>query len=238
MLTVLGALAWGAVAASSLVIGAVLGMIRKWRAGVVGGVLAFGAGALISSVAFELAQEGLEVAGPIWVAVGLALGALAFFGANTAVDRIGGRAGGSASGLPLALGSLLDGIPEQAVLGIGLAAGEGISVALLVAIFISNLPEGIGSASDMVQAGKSARSVLGLWIIVAVACALATLGGYALASVAGPEVKGAIDGFAAGALLVMLVDSMIPEATEKAGSRAGLLTVIGFAVAAALSNLM
>ena len=83
----------------------------------------------------------------------------------------------------------------------------------------------------------SLRTVLGLWLVVSVACALATLGGYALASVAGPEVKGAIDGFAAGALLVMLVDSMIPEATEKAGSRAGLITVIGFAVAAALSNL-
>ncbi len=237
MIFVLGALAWGAVAASSLVIGAVLGMIRKWRAGVVGGVLAFGAGALISSVAFELAQEGLKIAGPLWVAVGLAVGALAFFGANAAVDRIGGRSGGGAGGLPLALGSLLDGIPEQAVLGIGLAAGDGISVALLVAIFISNLPEGIGSASDMRSAGKSFRSVTSLWIVVSVACALATLGGYALASVAGPEVKGAIDGFAAGALLVMLVDSMIPEATEKAGSRAGLITVIGFAVAAALSNL-
>lgn len=234
----LAALGWGAVAASSLVIGAVLGMIRKWRAGLVGGVLAFGAGALISSVAFELAQEGLTIAGPIPVAIGLAAGALAFFAANAAVDRIGGRSGGGAGGLPLALGSLLDGIPEQAVLGLGLAAGDGVSVALLVAIFISNLPEGIGSASDLRSAGKSPRAVFGLWCVVAVACMLATLGGYGLASVAGPEIKAGIDGFAAGALLVMLVDSMIPEATEKAGSRAGLVTVLGFAVAAALSNLV
>ena len=234
MLTALG---WGAVAASSLVIGAVLGLIRKWPTGLVGGVLAFGAGALISSVAFELAEEGLRASGPLWVAGGLALGALAFFGANAAVDRIGGRSGGGAGGVPLALGSLLDGIPEQAVLGIGLAAGEGVSVALLVAIFISNLPEAIGSASDLRDGGRRPRAVLGLWCVVAAACALASLGGYALASVAGTEVSGVIDGFAAGALLVMLVDSMVPEATEKAGNRAGLVTVIGFALAAGLSNL-
>jgi zinc transporter, ZIP family len=196
-------------------------------------VLSFGAGALISSVAFELAQEGLRVGGPISVAIGLALGALAFFFANRAVASIGGRSGGGAAGLPLALGSLLDGIPEQAVLGIGLATGKGISIALLVAIFISNLPEGIGSASDMHQSGKSAAAVLRIWVSVAVVCALATLGGYALAQVTGGEVQSGIDGFAAGALLVMLVDSMIPEAKAKAGNRGGLMTVLGFAVAAA-----
>ncbi|MBB2988051.1 ZIP family metal transporter [Terracoccus luteus] len=231
------AVVWGVVAALSLVIGAVLGVARSWRDGLVGGVLAFGAGALISSVAFELAQEGLQKGGPVPVAVGLALGAVTFFVADRAVERIGGRSGGGASGLPLALGALLDGIPEQAVLGIGLAAGEGVSVALLVAIFVSNLPEGIGSASDMRAGGKSRRQIVLIWVAVAVVCALATLGGYALADVAGGSLKAGIDGFAAGALLVMLVDSMVPEARRKAGRRAGLVTVLGFAVAAGLSNL-
>jgi ZIP family zinc transporter len=234
---VVEAVVWGVVAALSLVIGAVLGVARSWRDGLVGGVLAFGAGALISSVAFELAQEGLQKGGPVPVAVGLALGAVTFFVADRAVERIGGRSGGGASGLPLALGALLDGIPEQAVLGIGLAAGEGVSVALLVAIFVSNLPEGIGSASDMRAGGKSRRQIVLIWVAVAVVCALATLGGYALADVAGGSLKAGIDGFAAGALLVMLVDSMVPEARRKAGRRAGLVTVLGFAVAAGLSNL-
>ncbi len=233
----LGALGWGALAAFSLVAGALLALARSWRAGVLGGVLAFGAGALISSVAFELAQEGLRLGGPWWVAAGLALGALGFFLADRAVDRIGGRGGGGAAGLPLALGALLDGIPEQAVLGIGLATGQGVSVALLVAIFVSNLPESIGSASDMRSAGKSVRLVVGLWLGVATLCALSTLGGFAVADAVGGGPKAAIDGFAAGALLVMLVDSMVPEAKSKAGNRAGLVTVIGFAVAAALSNL-
>lgn len=233
----LAALGWGALAAASLVIGAVLALARRWRAGLIGGVLAFGAGALMSSVAFELAQEGLEVGGPVPVAGGLALGAVTFYLADRAVERVGGRDGGGSAGLPLALGALLDGVPEQAVLGIGLATGEGVSVALLVAIFVSNLPEGVGSAADMRQAGKSARAVVGLWTAVAVICTLATLGGYLVADAAGGGVRAGINGFAAGALLVMLVDSMVPEAREKAGSRAGLATVLGFAVAAGLSNL-
>lgn len=234
---VLSALGWGGLAAASLFVGAVLSVVRSWRQGLVGGVLAFGAGALISSVAFELAQEGLRLGGPWPVAAGLAVGALAFFLADRAVDRIGGRGGGGASGLPLAVGALLDGIPEQAVLGIGLASGQGVSVALLVAIFVSNLPEGVGSASDMRSNGKPIKLVIGLWAAVAVVCALATLGGYAVADVAGAGLKAGIDAFAAGALLVMLIDSMVPEAHRKAGNRAGLVTVLGFAVAAGLSNL-
>lgn len=233
----LGALGWGALAALSLVVGAVLALLRSWRKGVLGAVLAFGAGALISSVAFELAQEGLRIGGPAWVAGGLAVGALSFFLADRLVDRLGGRQGGGAAGLPLALGALLDGIPEQAVLGIGLATGQGVSVALLVAIFVSNLPESIGSASDMRSSGKSGRVVMGLWLAVAAVCTLSTLGGYAIAHAAGGGPRAGIDGFAAGALLVMLVDSMIPEAKAKAGNRAGLATVLGFAVAAGLSNL-
>jgi zinc transporter, ZIP family len=233
----LSALVWGAVAAVSLTVGTVLALVRQWRSGFIGAVLAFGAGALISSVAFELAQEGLDIGGPVSVAVGLALGAIAFFAGDRAVSHIGGRSGGGSAGLPLALGALLDGIPEQAVLGIGLATGKGVSVALLVAIFISNLPEAIGSASDMRSAGKSRKDVLTLWVVVTVLCALATLGGYLIAQLVGGNVKAAVDGFAAGALLVMLTDSMIPEAKSKVGNRAGLVTVLGFAVAAGLSNL-
>ena len=233
----LGALLWGVVAASSLTLGALLALGRRWSDRVIGGVLAFGAGALISSVAFELSEEGTRTAGPLPVAIGLAAGALSFYLATRALERIGRRGGGGTAGLPLALGALLDGVPEQAVLGIGIASGEGVSIALLVAIFVSNLPEGIGSASDLLKAGRSRRVVLGLWLAVSVACALATIGGYGAAQVAGPGFSGVVDGFAAGALLVMLVDSMIPEAREKAGEIAGLLTVLGFAVGAGLSVL-
>jgi zinc transporter, ZIP family len=237
------ALGWGTLAASSLVVGALLGVVRVWPERVVGLVLAFGAGALISAVSFELVEEGIDVGGARAVAIGLALGALTFFVSDAAVDRLGtdakgaeDRAGSSEAGAALALGAILDGIPEQLVLGIGLATAGEIGVGLLVAIFVSNVPEAIGSASDMREAGGTSRAILLLWIAVGVVCALATVAGYALADSASDGFKGGINGFAAGGLLVMLVDSMIPEATGKSGRLAGIVTVLGFAVAAGLSG--
>ena len=231
------ALGWGVLAASSLVIGAVLGVARQWPPGLIGVVLGFGAGALISSISFELAEEGFAKGGALPLATGLAAGALAFYFADRMVDRIGSRLGAGSAGLPLALGALLDGIPEQTVLGLGLAQGQGVSIALLVAIFVSNLPESIGSSTEMRAAGEQPRRIVGLWTLVAIACTLATLGGYAISHVTEDRFEAAVDGFAAGALLVMLVGSMIPEATEKAKDKAGLAAVLGFAVAAGLSAL-
>lgn len=239
MLTALG---WGGLAASSLLIGALAALARDWSQRVVGLVLAFGAGALISAVAFELALEGDASGGFAPLAAGLALGGIAYYALDGVVERMDHvgrvrerRASGSAAGGALALGAFLDGVPEQLVLGIGLAGGDPVSVGLLVAIFVSNLPEAIGSASAMRRAGRGSRAILGLWGGVAACCALATLAGFALGDAVSGELRAAIDGFAAGALLVMLVDSMIPEATEDAGRQAGLVTVLGFALAAALS---
>jgi ZIP family zinc transporter len=228
------ALLWGSVAAVSLVLGAVLGVARQWHDGLIGVVLGFGAGALISSISFELTAEGFQLGGAMPLTLGIAAGALAFFFADRGVKRLGNRIGGAA-GLPLALGALLDGIPEQAVLGIGLAQGEGVSVALLAAIFVSNLPEAIGSSTDMKIGGVRPRVIIFLWIAVAAVCAMSTVGGYAVSRVTAERFEGAVDGFAAGALLVMLVGSMIPEATTKAGEKTGLAAVLGFAVAAGLS---
>ena len=226
------AIAWGALAASSLVIGALLGLARRWPDRWIGLVLAFGAGALISAVSFELAQEGGDIGGGLSVAIGLAVGAFTYWGLNRVIKA---RSGGSNAGTALALGAFLDGVPEQLVLGIGFAAGGEVSIGLLVAIFVSNLPEAIGSATEMQKAGRKPAQIRILWVAVAAVCLLATIAGYAVADSTSGELQGGIDGFAAGALLVMLIDSMIPEATRKAGDVAGLLTTLGFAVAAGLS---
>jgi ZIP family zinc transporter len=238
------ALGWGALAASSLVGGALLSFARHWSPHQVGAVLAFGAGALISAVSFELAEEGIAVGGAGYTGLGLAVGALTYYALDGVIARRAnagrgrqGRASGSGAGTALALGAFLDGIPEQAVLGINIAAGNGVGVALLVAIFVSNLPEARGSAEDMVKAGRSRGAILRLWLIVAAICTLATVAGYLAADAAGGGFKAAIDGFAAGALLVMLIDSMIPDARTEAGRPAGLVTVLGFAVAAGLSSI-
>jgi zinc transporter, ZIP family len=229
------ALAWGALAASSLVLGGLVGLARRWPRQLVGLVLGFGAGALISAVSFELAQEGVEIGGATAVAVGLGVGALTYFAAAGLLASGMGAMQPSA-GTALALGAFLDGIPEQLVLGIGLASGDGLSVGLLAAIFVSNLPEAVGGASEMQGAGERRRRVVRLWVGVAAVCALATPAGYAIADSASGELQGGINGFAAGALIVMLVDSMIPEATRQAGRTTGLVTALGFALASGISS--
>ena len=236
------ALGWGALAASSLVIGVMLAFGRSWSPAPIGLILAFGAGALISAVSFELAEEGIAVGSAASVGGGLALGALTYFIADGLIaDRHrkapGDSGSGGASGTSLALGAFLDGVPEQAVLGIGLAGGDPVSVALLAAIFVSNLPEGIGAGVDMQASGMTRGQVLKLFLGVAVVCTLSSGAGYAIADSISGDFQAAINGFAAGALLVMLIDSMIPEARDKGGRPAGLLAVVGFAVATALSNI-
>ncbi|MBO9531997.1 MAG: ZIP family metal transporter [Solirubrobacteraceae bacterium] len=253
------AVLWGLVAASSLAIGGLLGVARTWPPRWIGLVLAFGAGALISAVSFDLAEEGGQLGGFDVLAGGLAAGALTYYLLDRVVDRPtkrrggtrddgdgdGGQAGGDAAGGDqaggggggaLALGSLLDGIPEQMVLGIGLAAGDGVSLSLLIAIFVSNLPEAIGGSADLRKASRSPGEIRQLWFGVAAICAISTIVGYAIADTASRDVQGAIDGFAAGSLLVMLIDSMVPEASRQGGRAAGLVTVLGFAVAAALTG--
>lgn len=230
-MSVWAAVGWGALAASSLVIGALAALAHRWSSRPVGLVLAFGAGALISAVSFDLAEEGAAAGGARWVGLGLAVGALAYFLADRAVELMSAGGGGGA----LAVGAFLDGIPEQLVVGLGIASGGGVSVALIMAIFVSNLPEAIGSASEMRAGGKPGRWILRLWVGVAALCALATPAGFLIADAVGGRLLAVIDGFAAGALLVMLVDSMIPEAASRAGRTAGLVTVLGFALAWALS---
>lgn len=231
-----GAVSWGVVAASPLFLGAALALLRKWPPLWLGIVLGFGAGALMSSIAFELWEEGLALAGPVPLIAGVVAGALTYYVADRILSaRVAKSKGDSTAGGALALGSLLDGIPEQLVLGIGLASGEPVSIALVVAIVVSNLPESIGSAADLLDAGMSRARVLLLWGGIAVICALATVAGFGLASATGDEFRAAASGFAAGALLVMLVDSMIPEAQSKAKESTGLATVLGFALAAGLA---
>lgn len=232
------AIGWGALAASSLVIGALLAFAFDLPKRELGIVLAFGAGALISAVSFELAEEAFAVGGVGWTAVGLALGALTYFLLDGAISaRFGsGNSGGGDTGAALALGAFLDGIPEQLVLGLGIASGAGVSVGLLAAIFVSNLPESIGSAREMERAGRPRVRIVWLWVGVAAVGLVSSVAGYLLGDSFSGSARAIVDGFAAGALIVMLIDSMIPDARMDAGRMAGLATTLGFAVSAALSS--
>ncbi|MEA2442822.1 MAG: zinc transporter, family, partial [Thermoleophilales bacterium] len=171
-------------------------------------------------------------------ALGLAAGSLTYFAFDAAVERwLERRAEAEAApAASLAIGAFLDGFPSNLVLGLGLARGQGVSVALLMAIFVSDLPEALGSAHELEDAGRNRRAVLRLWLAVAAVLAVATPAGRALAQSVGNDYLAALNGFAAGALLVMLVTQMAPQAQERAGRAAGLATTLGFAAATALAT--
>ena len=242
----MGALAagfWGFVGGASLLVGALVGVYAGASKRTIATVMAFGAGVLISSVAFELMDEAYQLGGFDASALGLSLGAVAFFLADRAVNRRGGarrkhpgdKQGDSASAI--AIGALMDGIPESAAIGISLLEGGNISAALVAAVFLSNVPEGLSSASGMKQAGRSTAHIVGLWAGVTLVSALAALLGYLFLAGAPEDVTALIQAFAAGAILTMLASTIMPEAYEEGGEVVGIVTAAGFLLSFVLSHL-
>jgi ZIP family zinc transporter len=238
-------LMWGFIAASSLIVGGLLTFWFRISSRLLGLIMAFGAGVLISAVAFEITPEAIEhAAGSGHAAFGLFAGAITFFIGNSLIDKLGGhgrkKIGATHSnelGLPIVLGIVLDGIPESIVIGLSLLNGASVGLSLLVAVFLSNLPESIAASSGLMAGGWSRARILGLWFMVAVVCGLAALAGYVLFENAAPTSIAFIQTFACGAILVMLADTMMPEAFHHGGKLAGIITVLGFGLAVYISVL-
>lgn len=239
---------WGLLAGSALLIGAVVGYFTRVPRRVIASVMAFGAGVLLSAVSFDLIAEAHEQGGLIPVTIGAAAGALAYTGANVLLARQGARhrkrSGDEqpseqeqpGSGSAIAVGALLDGVPESVVIGASLLAGGPVSLVTVIAVFLSNVPEGLSSAAGMRQAGRTRRYVFLLWTAIALVSGAAALAGYALLGDAPPEVLATVTALAAGAILAMVADTMVPEAFEDAHLLVGLITVLGFLTAFALSH--
>jgi ZIP family zinc transporter len=235
----LSAIVWGGVAATSLLIGYLLAM-RGLANRTVGLVMGIGAGALLSAIAYELIPESLLQGWGMAVAFGL--GAIAFFAGDWIIDHQGGAqrkgivaAQDSGSGVAIYLGTLLDNIPESIVLGMGLALGGAVNIAFLASVFVSNLPEGVAGSVNLEAAGYARRNIFWMWISLVVVSALCAGLGYGVVSWL-PGVTGLmVQAFAAGAMLTMLADAMMPEAFEHGGKLVGLFTVLGFLVAAVLA---
>lgn len=230
---------WGLVAASSLVVG---GLIASWVSmgkRTLGLIMGFGAGVLVSAIAYELVYEAVHIAKLTgFPALGFFGGAFTFFFADMLIGRMGGRRDGDANPaaqssmvVPLVLGIILDGIPESVVIGLGILQGGTVSLAMLVAVFISNLPEAAASTAGMRSGGWSRMKIFLLWSAIALVCACASAAGYALLGDASNHLLAVVQAFAGGAMLMMLANTMIPEAYEHAGKLAGVATVLGFAVA-------
>lgn len=234
------AILWGGLAAASLLVGFYLASLNLSNR-TIGIVMGFGAGALFSAIAYELIPESMLHG--VNMAVFFCLGALTFFGIDWLIDRRGGsdrkdiagdKTGGSGSAI--FIGTLLDNIPESLILGMSLALGGAINVAFLAAVFVSNLPEGIAGTLNLEQAGRSRRNIFWMWtILVAISAVCAGLG-YLMISYLLPEADGRLaQAFAAGAMLTMLADAMMPEAFEHGGKLVGIFTVMGYLVAALLA---
>ena len=240
--------AWGLLGGAALVIGAAVAWVARVPPRLVASVMAFGAGVLISALAFDLVQEAADTGGLVPAVVGFFAGAVVYMLANLAVARFGGRhrkrsrelqpseEEHSGSGVAIAIGALLDGIPESVVLGASLLGGGSVSTTVIAAVFISNLPEGLSSAAGMKGAGRSARYVFGVWVSIAMASCLAAALGYLVLGSAAPEVVAVITALAGGAILTMVADTMIPEAFERAHAATGLIAAVGFLTAFAINR--
>jgi zinc transporter, ZIP family len=234
---VIEAALWSLVASSSLLVGAAVALRFDLSQRAIGLVMGFGAGVLIAALSVDLAASAFERANGLVLALGLAAGGTVFFVGDLLLDRYGAgerkRSGGEqAQGGPLAivLGIVLDGIPESAAIGVALVEGEGIGIAFVVAVFLSNLPESLSATSGLRKAGRSPGWILGLWLLVTAVCAVASMVAFGLLDDSRQGLIAFILAFAAGAILAMLANTMMPEAFEHAGKLVALVTVLGFAL--------
>lgn len=237
------ALGWGMLAGSTLLLGPLVARYARVPRPLLGLITAFGSGVLIAAVTLELMEDAFKLGGFTVTAIGFLLGGFTFTLANMALCHYGARhrkrSGGlqpseeehAGSGAAIAIGALLDGVPESMVLGISLLSPHGMSAALLTAVLISNFPESLASAAGMQRAGRSTGYIFGVWGSIAAASALAALLGYTLLDQVAPAWIAFATALAAGAVLAMLADTMIPEAFEEVHIASGLSTVGGFLLA-------
>ena len=243
---ILIALAWGLFAGSSLLIGAAVGWFARPSPRVIAAVMAFGSGVLVSAIAFDLMDEAQEIGGLAASSIGFVAGAVGFTAGALLLARAGahGRkrssrtdASAATAAAAIALGSVFDGIPESIVIGLSLLEGEGVSLPIVAAIFLSNFPEGMSSSSGMKSSGLSGRYVFSLWAGITALCGLGSVVGYHFFAGVPQEYIAVAQGVAAGAMLAMIADTMIPEAFDEAHDAAGLITAAGFLAAFLLSHM-
>lgn len=254
------AVLYGLLASSGFLIGVVIGLLTAPPRRVVASVMAFGGGVLVSALTFDLMEEASAEGSIAYVIVGFLTGALIYVLADLALERMAqaspkrtGREAGDVEpeaeripetseqaaigGTALLVGTVLDGIPENAAIGIGLGNdGSDLGLVLVAAVFLSNVPTSISSAVGMRQEGRSSASIIGIWGVVTVACVLATVLGYVLLGGLSANMVSAVLALAAGGILAMLADTMFPEAFQNGGPWVAMATACGFTVAFLLSH--
>jgi len=239
---------FGLIAGLALLLGAGFGLFFRPSQKVSAMIMAFGSGVLISALTFDLIEEAYKVGGIVSISSGFIVGALSFVIVDWLLERRGGhyrkylkgersRFKGEASSLAIAFGALLDGIPESVMIGVGILSGTSTGILMFAAVFLSNIPEGISGVYGISKAKKSRHFIIILWIFIALVCGLASLLGYRFLAGASGEVLAIVSSIAAGSILAMITDTMIPEAYENGGVFVALLTVFGFLSAFIISKI-
>lgn len=233
----------GLLAGSALMVGALVGLFTPVTQRFISYLMAFGAGALISAVAFDLMDQAYRAGGFTQAALGLLAGACVFFAGDAVIVKMGGgkrkRASelkAASAGLALALGALLDGIPESVAIGASYTGSAVVGWAMVGAVFVSNVPESLASAASMKKSGFSAARTLRLWGLLTVMSAVCAFLGHALLAGVSGDVMAVTQAFGAGAILAMLASTMMPEAYEQGGPIVGLVTALGFLAAFVLDK--
>lgn len=234
----LNAFLFGLLATSSLILGGIIATRFNLKKRFLGIIMAFGAGTLISAVSYELIYEAVKLGkGTGFPAMGLFAGALTFYFSDKIIGKLGSKnrmdvetSHSSSLVVPMLLGIILDGVPESIVIGLGIFEGGAVSLAMLVAVFISNLPEAIAGTTGMKAGGWKNSKIILLWFFIVVVCAFASVAGFSLFSSASETWLSFIQAFAGGAILMVLANSMIPESYEHGGKVTGLVMVFGFFV--------
>lgn len=233
---------WGFVAASALLVGALLGWFIRFSPKAIAYIMAFGSGILLSALSFELVADALVQAGFGWVSLGFIAGALLYSLVNYAINvagvkhrkRSGNQQNKSSASLSIAAGTLLDGVPESLVIGLSVATGGTVSLVALVAIFISNIPEALSSSAGMRNSGRRPFFVFSLWIGMAILSGLMAIVGAQFFGDAPSHIHAIITCVAAGGVFAMIIETMIPEAFEDAHEMSGMMAAFGFVAAIAL----
>lgn len=239
---------WGFLGGFALLLGALAGYYLNISQRIIASVMAFGAGVLIAAACFALIEEAFIIGGFDSTLFGFTVGVLLFTGVDVYLNKRGAKhrktsdkSGVSEdydeSGTAIAAGAVLDGIPESIAIGLTLISGGLVSVATVVAVFISNIPEGLSSSVGMRSRGWSKKNIFGLWLGIAFICGLASLLGYSVFSYLPPDANAATLALASGALLTMIADTMLPEAFIETHEYTGLIMALGFVLSFVLTEI-
>ncbi len=230
----------------SLAAGSVLGNVWKLKQKTIAVFMAFGSGVLICALTFGLMEEAFRHGGFDAVIIGFLAGGSLYIGFDYLLHILGARkhrrhprspASRESTGVMIALGSILDGIPESIALGVSLFASRGVGFVMLTAIVISNIPESVSSISGLRKEGYTKNKIFLIWLSAGAAVALATILSFLFLHDIDPNLIGMLESLAAGAILAMLANSMMPEAYREGGYAIGFVTIIGFLVTFVMSRL-